>query len=45
MIEWVVSFLIDKPLGEAIIRMFKNRIFLIIVAILIVAIAVAFSGL
>jgi len=45
MIEWVVSFLIDKPLGEAIIRMLKNRIFLIIVAILIVAIAVAFSGL
>ncbi len=45
MIDWVVSLLIDKPLGDAIIRLFQNRIFLTVAAILIVLIAVAFSGL
>ena len=45
MIDWVISFLIDKPLGDAIIRLFQNRIFLIIAAIIIVLIAVASSGL
>lgn len=45
MIDWVVSFLIDKPLGDAIIRMVQNRIFLIITAIVMVLIAIAFSGL
>lgn len=45
MIDWVVSLLIDKPLGDAIIRLFQNRMFLIITALVVMLIVIAFSGL
>ena len=45
MIDWVVSLLIDKPLGDAIIRLFQNRMFLIITALVVMFIVIAFSGL
>lgn len=45
MIDWVISFLIDKPLEDAVIRLFQNRMFLIITAVVMVLIAIALSGL
>lgn len=44
MIDWVVSLLADKSLGDAVVRLFQNPMFLITSAVVIVLGVIIFSG-
>jgi|GWRWMinimDraft_6_1066014.scaffolds.fasta_scaffold502587_1 hypothetical protein len=45
MLDWIVSFFIDAPLGEAIVKFLTNKVVVAILLIIMLIGIVVFSGL